>query len=368
MVAPRTTFALPAGLSATEPPEARGLQRDGVRLLVARPDGMWHGRFADIAHVLEPGDVVVVNTSKTVAAAVDGRRRDGGAVTVHFATALDDGSWVVEVRPGACAKGPVRDVVVGERVELPAGASLTVLRCYPTGCADDAPNRLWVARVAIECDVPCYLSREGRPIAYDYMTERWPLAAYQTVFAREPGSAEMPSAARPFTTELVTSLVSAGVVVAPITLHTGVSSLEEGEEPLPERFAVPAATARLVNLARAHGGRVVAVGTTVTRALESAADQHGAVVPSAGWTDLVLGPHRPARVVTGLVTGWHAPGASHLLLLEAVAGGALVEAAYREALRERYLWHEFGDSCLFLPDRDRAQDDCVRASSRMPSV
>jgi S-adenosylmethionine:tRNA ribosyltransferase-isomerase len=139
------------------------------------------------------------------------------------------------------------------------------------------------------------------------------------------------------------------VVVAPITLHTGVSSQEDGEPPLAEPFRVPEPTARLVNMTRASGGRVVAVGTTVTRALETAAAEDGTVRARCGWTDLVLGPDRPARVVTGLVTGWHAPGASHLQLLHAVAGPEIVERAYAEALRERYQWHEFGDSCLLLP-------------------
>jgi S-adenosylmethionine:tRNA ribosyltransferase-isomerase len=188
----------------------------------------------------------------------------------------------------------------------------------------------------------------GRPIRYGYVPRSWPLEAYQTVFATEPGSAEMPSAARPFTHELVTALVSRGVLLTPITLHTGVSSQEDGEPPQPERYRVPATTAALVNHVRDSGGRVVAVGTTVTRALESAVID-GVVQPSAGWTDLVLGPQRPAQVVTGLVTGWHEPGTSHLQLLRAVAGASLVEAAYDEASRRGFLWHEFGDSCLLLP-------------------
>jgi len=169
------------------------------------------------------------------------------------------------------------------------------------------------------------------------------------VFARDPGSAEMPSAGRPFTAEIVTQLITRGVAFAPITLHTGVSSLDAGEPPLPEWYRVPDATARLVRITRQAGGRVVAVGTTVTRALESVADAAGQVRAGEGWTELRLGPSRPAHVVDGIVTGWHAPGASHLDLLHAVAGGRLVDAAYAEALREQYLWHEFGDSCLLLP-------------------
>jgi S-adenosylmethionine:tRNA ribosyltransferase-isomerase len=201
----------------------------------------------------------------------------------------------------------------------------------------------------VEGGVGALLAREGRPIAYGRPDRRWPLADYQTVFAREPGSAEMPSAGRPFTAELVTSLVSAGVAVAPVVLHAGVSSLEADEPPLPERFRVPPATARLVETTRRAGGRVVAVGTTATRALETATRPDGTVAAAGGWTELVLGPDRPARTVTGLVTGWHEPAASHLLLLEAVASPELVQRAYDAALAEGYRWHEFGDSCLFLP-------------------
>jgi S-adenosylmethionine:tRNA ribosyltransferase-isomerase len=336
------TFELPDDLAATAPPP----HRDRVRLLVAGRDGIRHRRFADIGEFLAPGDLLVVNTSATLAAAVDGRRDDGRDVVVHFSTALDDGGWLVELRPPGQATGPVRDVVAGERVDLPDGVALTVLAPYPPGAADP---RLWRADLAVEGGVEGYLARAGRPIRYGYVPVAHPLADYQTVFGRQPGSAEMPSAARPFTTEIVTDLVTRGVVVAPLLLHTGVSSLETGETPLPERFEVPEATARLVNLTRASGGRVVAAGTTVTRALESAADVDGTVRARAGWTDLVLGPERPARVVRGLVTGWHAPGASHLRLLEAVAGDALVARAYAAALRHRYLWHEFGDSCLLLP-------------------
>ena len=324
------------------------MPRDGVRLLVARPSSVTHAVFADLPAFLEPGDLVVVNTSATLAAALDGNRRATGAtVTVHFSTALPEGGWAVELRPGPRASGPVRDVVAGEYVDLCDGV-LRLLEAYPD--AQVTGSRLWRAEVDLPLDVPRYLARHGAPIAYDYVPGRWPLESYQTVFAQEPGSAEMPSAARPFTGQLVADLVAAGVTVAPIRLHTGVSSLEKGEPPLPEPFRVPASTARLVNLTRAAGGRVVAVGTTVTRALESVAGPDGVVAPGSGWTDLVLGPHRPARVVDGLITGWHEPGASHLLLLEAVAGPDLVAAAYRAAAAHGYLWHEFGDSALLLPD------------------
>jgi len=159
----------------------------------------------------------------------------------------------------------------------------------------------------------------------------------------------MASAGRPFTPELVTALVARGVYVAPVTLHTGVSSPESHEPPYPERFRVPAATARLVNAVRSWGGRVIAVGTTVVRALESAAEIDGAVVPDAGWTSLVITPERGLRAVDGILTGWHEPQASHLELLRAVAGDELLQRAYGAALEHGYLWHEFGDSHLILP-------------------
>jgi S-adenosylmethionine:tRNA ribosyltransferase-isomerase len=366
-------------LVASRPPEARGLGRDGVRLLAATPDGMVHARFGDLPRFLSAGDLLVVNTSGTIAAAVDGRRGDGRPVLVHFSSPLDEGTpwagtpdgrpageraldegtpggtagegapgeteWLVELRGSAAATGPVTDAAPGETVTLPAGGSLTLLRRYP----GPAAIRLWAASVAVGGAPGAFLARHGRPIRYSYVPDPWPLSAYQTVFARTPGSAEMPSAGRPFSAGLVTDLIAAGVVIAPITLHAGVASLEAGEPPLPERFTVPEPTAQLVNLTRAEGRRVVAVGTTCTRALESAADAGGTVRARHGWTDLVLGTGHPARIVNGLVTGWHDPEASHLALLEAVAGKELVRAAYLEAEKAGYLWHEFGDSCLLLP-------------------
>ncbi|WP_326946751.1 S-adenosylmethionine:tRNA ribosyltransferase-isomerase [Amycolatopsis sp. NBC_01307] len=325
-------FDLPGELSASAPPEARGVARDEVRLLVASPSAVHHTVFSALGDHLRPGDLLVVNTSGTLPAAIDARR-GGRPVVVHFSTELADGAWVVELRaPG----GPLLDGRPGERLDLPGGASLTLLAEHVPGQA-----RLW--RAAASVPVPGLLAASGRPIRYGYVPRAWPLSDYQTVFAREPGSAEMPSAARPFTDALVTRLVTDGVLVAPLLLHTGVSSLETGEPPQAERFRVPVTTAALVSWVRTRGGRVIAVGTTAARALESAFDG-----PAEGWTDLVLGPDRPARVVDGIVTGLHAPDASHLLLLEAVAGPELVQRAYDAAVERRYLWHEFGDVSLLL--------------------
>jgi len=336
-------------LAASRPPEQRGLSRDGVRMLVATTDGLIHARFTDLPRFLAPGDLLVVNTSATIAAAVDGRRADGRPVTVHFSTPLDDGIWLVELREAETSRARVTDAGPGDRLTLPGGTTLTLSYRYP----DHASERLWAASVTApdgaDEDVAAYLTGHGRPIRYSYVPDQWPLSTYQSVFSREPGSAEMPSAGRPFSKDLVLDLITSGVIIAPITLHAGVASLETGKQPLPERFSVPGPTADLVNLTTSASRRVVAAGTTVTRALESAADADGTVRAKHGWTDLVLGADRPARVVGGLITGWHDPEASHLALLEAVAGTALVEAAYAEADKADYLGHEFGDSCLLLP-------------------
>ena len=336
-------------LAASRPAEQAGQTRDSVRLLVATTDGLAHARFSDLPRFLSPGDLLVVNTSGTLAAAVDGHRGDGRPVTVHFSTPLDDGTWVAELRETSPDRSRVTDAEPGETVTLPGEASLTLLFRYP----DPAADRLWVTTVTGLSDahgvVEAFLAVHGRPIRYSYVPDEWPLSAYQTVFSRDPGSAEMPSAGRPFTADLALDLIASGVVIAPITLHAGVASLEAGEQPLPERFTVSETTARLVNLTKSAGRRVVAVGTTVTRALESAVGADGTAGSRHGWTDLVLGAEHPARVVSGLITGWHDPEASHLALLEAVAGPALVRAAYAEAEKSGYLGHEFGDSCLLLP-------------------
>ncbi|MEV0028215.1 S-adenosylmethionine:tRNA ribosyltransferase-isomerase [Nocardia sp. NPDC050793] len=335
------SFELPDQRNADSPPEARGLARDEVRLLVAG-DRLTHARFRELSRYLRPGDLVVVNNSATTSAAVDAALADL-PITLHFATWLDDGGWVVEARTRERTPLPDRELRAGAVLEFPDGAHATLREPWLPGA-----RRLWIADVTVD---PRVLMRaHGRPITYSYVPRRWSPSYYTTVFGRIPGSAEMPSAARPFTQDAVLDLVTSGVSLAPVTLHTGVSSPEAGEPPSPERFAVPAATARLVNDTKGAGGRVVAVGTTVTRALESAADEDGRMRPASGWTELVLGADRPARVVDGLITGWHAPGASHLDLLVAVAGETTVRRAYAEALDTGYLWHEFGDSALLLPN------------------
>ncbi|HEY5832546.1 S-adenosylmethionine:tRNA ribosyltransferase-isomerase [Streptomyces sp.] len=329
-------------------------RRDAVRLLVGRQrtGEVTHHGFRELPRLLRAGDVLVVNTSRTLPAAVDGRLSGpagGEAVVAHFSTRLDDGRWAVEVRTpdGRGASVPRAGGPAGAVLELSGGAGLVLDEPL-----DARGDRLWTATPST-ADLVAYLERHGRPIRYAYTARDQPRAAHQTVFATPSadglGSAEMPSAGRPFTAALVTELVSRGVQIAPIVLHTGVASAEAHEPPYAERFAVPASTAWQVNAARAAGGRVVAVGTTAVRALESAADERGAVRPAGGWTELVITPERGVRAVDGLLTGLHEPAASHLLMLRALSGDRLLERVYAQAFRGGFLWHEFGDVNLLLP-------------------
>jgi S-adenosylmethionine:tRNA ribosyltransferase-isomerase len=333
-------------LEASEPAEARGLTRDAVRMLVAhRATGeLVHSTFALLPSFLDPGDLVVINTSATLPAAVDGLAEDGTRVVVHLSTELADGHWVVELRrPAARSTERWEGDPPGRRLALGEGACLELVDPHL------GSDRLWVARLALPLPTRQWLAAHGRPIRYGYVDRPWPLSMYQNVYATEAGSAEMPSAGRPFTADLLTRLVAKGVGVTPIVLHTGVASLGSDESPYPERLVVPGYTAARVNATHATGGRVVAVGTTVVRALESAVDEDGRAMALDGWTDLFVTPDRGVRLVDGLLTGWHEPEASHLLMLEAVAGRALLERSYEASLAGGYRWHEFGDVHLIVP-------------------
>jgi S-adenosylmethionine:tRNA ribosyltransferase-isomerase len=339
-------FDLPHALEATAPPEARGVARDGVRLLVA--DGatgrLLHARFHELPDLLAAGDLLVVNVSATLPAAVAGRRGDGSPVRVHVATRapeLDERWRVVELRSPDGAR-PARGRA-GETITLDGEqAALELIAPYASG------SRLLLARYEGDSTLEDVMERRGEPIRYGYVDTPYPLTDYQNVYATTPGSAEMPSAGRPFTADVITALVAHGIGVAPVLLHTGVSSPERHEAPFPEEYAVSAVTARQVNATRTAGGRVIAVGTTVVRALESAARPDGRVTARAGWTGLVVEPERGVRAVDGLITGWHEPQASHLQMLAAIAGDELLRRSYRAALSHGYLWHEFGDSHLML--------------------
>jgi S-adenosylmethionine:tRNA ribosyltransferase-isomerase len=344
-------FELPTRLEATGPPEQRGLRRDGVRLMVAERQGgpLLNARFHELPQLLDRRDLLVVNVSATLPASVAGRRAGTSGdepVRVNFSTpvpGLDQRWWVVEVR-GLDGSTPARGR---------AGGVIMLGRDRPERLELVAPyagsDRLWVAELHADGEtVPDLLWRLGEPIRYGYVERRWPLDAYQNVYATTPGSAEMPSAGRPFTPELIAALAEGGIRTAAICLHTGVSSPERHEPPFAEPYDVPDETAHLVAATRAAGGRVIAVGTTVVRALETVVADDGTVHGGAGWTNLVVEPDRELGAVDGLITGWHEPEASHLMMLEAIGGAELLERSYTEAISRGYLWHEFGDSHLIL--------------------
>jgi S-adenosylmethionine:tRNA ribosyltransferase-isomerase len=337
-----SALELPARLEAHEPPEARGVSRADVAMLVASRDDLElvHARFRELPRFLSAGDLLVVNTSATLPAALEARLGER-RVQLWLSSPAPEGTWLVELRTSD--RAPFPRPPVGARLDLAGGGHAQLLARFA------GSERLSVARFELAGPLQDYMWRYGQAIRYGYVSEPWPLGAYQTVFAREPGSAEMPSAGRPFTAELVTELVARGVVVSAVTLHTGVSSPEHGEPPIPERFQVPPATARLVNAVRGWKGRVIAVGTSVVRALETVAAADGTVSEGQGWTSLVVTPERGLLAIDGLLTGWHESESSHLELLEAAASVELLERSYRAAVERGYLWHEFGDLHLILP-------------------
>lgn len=346
-------FDRPEELVASEPAEERGLDRDDVRLLVSTARNTHrHARFSALAEFLRPKDLLVVNQSATLPAALDATGPPGEFL-LDLCTDYGDGLWLAEPRKSTNEPGPL-PLESGDRIEA-GGLRGRVVGSYPT------IERL--AFVRFDGDVRAALETDGRPIRYGYVDEPFPLDSYQTYFAAEPGSAEMPSAARPFTERVITRLRANGIGLASITLHTGVSSLEvESDQcelhcsdiecnPLyPEPFHVPPATARAVNRTRRRGGRIVAVGTTVVRALESAFEpSNERVRATGGFTQRFVTPESDVFVVDGLLTGLHDPDTTHLAMLYAIAGREMVLRGYEEAIDEGYLWHEFGDTNLLLP-------------------
>jgi S-adenosylmethionine:tRNA ribosyltransferase-isomerase len=381
-------FRLPPELEAAAPPEARGLRRDHVRLLlVDRATGsVRHHRFHELPWLLEPGDLLVANDSRTLPASLLGHTAAGTPLEVRLA-AREEG----EAGPGGEGAGPGRegagpgqegagpggerwaalvlgvpagggdpalvptdarppapDLAAGERLRFAGGLGATVL-----GRHEEAGPLVWLAFDLAGERLAEALHRAGRPVRYAYVPRPWPLHQYQTLFAAGPGSAEMASAGRPFTVETLRDLRQRGIGLATISLHAGLSTYGD---PVTDRryvpaepYLVPEATAAAVAASRAAGGRVVAIGTTVVRALETAAAGGDGVRPGAGVTRLRIVPGHRLAAVDGLLTGLHEPEASHLDLLGAFLDGQALERAYAAALGSGYLWHEFGDVCLLLP-------------------
>ncbi|MCZ6528847.1 MAG: S-adenosylmethionine:tRNA ribosyltransferase-isomerase [Chloroflexi bacterium] len=335
-------FERPEFLQAIEPPEVQGVSRDAGRLLISSPQGHFHAEFTDLPHFLDRGDLLVVNESATIPASLPAAGPSGPFI-VNLSTRYGADLWLVEPRPSYVEPGPL-DLEAGDRIVV-AGVPGHLVRPYP------GIDRLWFVR--FDRPLERALDQKGSPIRYGYTDESYPLSQYQTLFSRVPGSAEMPSAARPFTVAVVSELAAQGVEFASIVLHTGVSSLEvkaeqvEDQPLYPEPFEVSAATARQINATRERGGSVIAVGTTVARAVETAWDD-GRVREASGFTRLFIHPGRGVQTFDGLLTGFHDPKTTHLALLYAVAGRERILEAYAEAVRAGYLWHEFGDSHLIL--------------------
>lgn len=374
-------FVLPAELQASEPPEARGLSRDEVRLMVSyrSNDHVLHSRFRALGDFLSAGDVLVINTSGTMKAALHAWRTDGTPLELHLSTHLPADIWIVEVRThDGKVLAPSFLKADGETLRLEGGGQVRLHTPYRV--SDDtrmvrrdevgragqverdgqvgrdksrpygvSRQRLWLATLDLPTPLYAYLDCYGFPIRYSYVKDQWPIAYYQSVYVTEVGSAEMPSAGRAFTPELITQLVARGVQFAPLLLHTGVASPEEHEPPYEEYYRVPRESANIINAARASGKRVIAVGTTVIRTLETVTDEAAVTHPGEGWTRMIVTPQRGIHAVNALLTGLHEPRATHLLMLEALAGRPHLAVAYREALQSSYLWHEFGDLHLLLP-------------------
>ncbi|MBV8280043.1 MAG: S-adenosylmethionine:tRNA ribosyltransferase-isomerase [Verrucomicrobia bacterium] len=345
------TFRLPDKLSAKEPPERRGIGRDRVRLMVIDRStySTTHSHFDQISRFLRQGDLLVFNSSRTLPAALSGLLVEAGQlIEARLAERLPDGSWVALLlsRQSDELEGKAR---AGMTIEFGCGLTGRIL------VQDERVPRLWRLRFSQSgTSLLDSIYRLGQPIRYTYIAAPWSLDYYQTVYATEPGSAEMPSAGRPFTWRLLFELRRGGIETAHVTLHTGLSSymdddLDRRHIASEEEYIIPDITAKKIKHLREKGGRIIAVGTTVVRALESiAAVTGGHVQAYHGYTRLQITAAHQLRIVHGLITGLHEPEASHLDLLCAFLPADVISAAYENAVSRNYLWHEFGDLNLIV--------------------
>jgi S-adenosylmethionine:tRNA ribosyltransferase-isomerase len=344
------TFTLPPELAAKEPPERRGIARDKVRLMVINRANhqVEHTRFDRVGEFLRPGDLLVFNTSRTLPAAIDGCDSPTGlCMQVRLAQHLPDDSWLALL---LCQQGEPFACGLRSGMQLDFGQGL-VGTVYDR---DRHIPRLWKLRFSKSgSELMDLLYRLGHPIRYEYVSAPWDLDYYQTVYAKEPGSAEMPSAGRAFTWQLLFDLKRRGIETAHIVLHTSLSSYMDDEldaqhPASEEEYSIGEAAAQKINRTHREGGRVIAVGTTVVRALESVADETGKVEAGHGYTQLHITANHALRTVDGLLTGLHEPEASHLDLLTAFLPAQQIREAYEEAVQQNYLWHEFGDLNLIV--------------------
>lgn len=360
---PLFSFMLPPELVAREPPERRGILRDGVKLMVINRSNFEteHTHFYNIGKFLRPGDLLIFNSSSTLPAALEGYIESSVGVIpieVRLAEHLPDDSWLVlpyyktyeldntNINDNAISVFPIFEK--GMEIEFCHGL---IAKTYEP---DVNIPRLWKVRFSKSgTQLLELLYRCGQPIRYEYVSNAWNLDYYQTVYAREPGSAEMPSAGRAFTWKLLLGLKRRGIEMTYITLHTGLSSYRDDaldlQHPVSEEeFLVSSKAAEMVNKTQKGGGRVIAVGTTVVRTLESVAFGNGNISARHGYTRLHINADHKLKVVDGLLTGLHEPEASHLDLLTAFLPTDRIQKAYEEAIQRKYLWHEFGDLNLIL--------------------
>jgi S-adenosylmethionine:tRNA ribosyltransferase-isomerase len=336
-------YALPAELIAQEPAEPR----DASGLLVLdRAAGEWEDRrFSELPEILRPGDCLVANRSRVMPARLLGTALDGGgAVELLLLRPVADGQWEAMVRPG-------RRCRVGARVDLAGGvARARIVGEGSLGTRVVAIEAPWPVRELMERHglppLPPYIGRHDAPKPED--RER-----YQTVYAREDGSVAAPTAGLHFTPALLARLERRGVPVHYLTLHVGPGTFRplragrvDEHRMEAEPIDIPESTAQAIDRARREERRVVAVGTTTTRALEWAAGEDGRVRAGTGSADLFIRPGHRFRVVDALVTNFHLPRSSLLVLVSAFAGRGLVLAAYRHAVGARYRFYSYGDAML----------------------
>jgi S-adenosylmethionine:tRNA ribosyltransferase-isomerase len=336
-------YDLPSRLIARHPAPTR----DESRLLVLerRTGGITHRTFRDLAALIPPGDVIVLNETRVLPARLLGKRPGGGAAEVLLLREIsaEERTWEALVRPGA-KLGPGRRVHVAPELELEMG--------------DIRPDGIRHVRFHTPLDVRTALARFGRmplPPYIDRAVESADAERYQTVFAREEGSVAAPTAGLHFTPALLEQLAAQGVTVARVVLHVGIGTFRpvEGEDPgahvmHEEWYSVDAGAAAAINAARASGGKVWAVGTTVTRTLESVADERGQVQAGSGWTRLFIRPGYRWRAVDRLITNFHLPRSTLLMLVAAFGGYQPVMAAYREAIAREYRFYSYGDAMAVL--------------------
>jgi S-adenosylmethionine:tRNA ribosyltransferase-isomerase len=335
-------FELPATLNAVMPPERRGIRRDHVKLMVQNrgTGNVEHDRFYNLDSYLKEGDVLVLNSSRTVPAVLKadiyrGVKRIQAEIEIRLARRKDESIWEA--------------LVVMEGVEN--GDQLIFSPELHGLVGKVSPSNPFITIEFSKRGTDLYnaIYSLGEPVRYEYIQNPWVLDYYQTVFATHPGSVEMPSAGRAFSWELLFKLQQKGIKLAFLQLHTGLSYLMDDKwdhSPTEnhEEYHIPQETWDILLQAKLEGNRIIAVGTTVVRAIETAI-KNGNL---SGWTNLYIHPGYNLKLADGIITGMHEPEASHLAMLSAFVEKEALFQAYQEAIIYGYLWHEFGDMNLII--------------------